>query len=341
MTAMIRLGLLVSALVAALMTGTAAADDVRVAEYELTPGLPAVVHHPTGGGAHPLVLMLHGHFASCADADGEYADQFRWPCAAGIDPIPSYRGYDYLGRSLAQQGFVVVSINANDINGGKYTGDDFAARAARINEHLRAWQELSASGPLAKFAGLKVDMTNVGVLGHSKGGRAVAEHSSDAFRNWPAGVRVRAAVALEPIPSGGSTAISDIPFMTVIGACDRVSNPAARQYFEDSGRNNTAPLHLITVPGANHNFFNTTWSPSSGEVNARDDAPHDGVAPGNCRTTDASQAEQKQLTEAEQRRVGDGYLTAFFQRYLKEDRRFDPLLTGAEHPFGPVEVETD
>jgi dienelactone hydrolase len=350
MWTMLRSVLSVSVLVAGL-TGTAVADEVRTAEYELTPGLPAVVHHPADvSGVRPLVVVLHGLFATCADrnANGDYAKLYRWPCEEGIEPIPSYRGYDYLGSDLAAKGFVVVSINANHINGGQHGPDDFADRAALINEHLAAWQRLSASGegPLAgAFGELRghVDMTNVGVMGHSKGGRGAARHSADGYHGeWPQGVGVKAVIALEPIVSGGSdSVVSQIPFMTVIGACDRVSNPAARQYFEDAAKRNTAPLHLLNIHGANHNFFNTEWSPSSGQVNAEDDAPHDGVAPGNCRTTDASHAEQQQLTEEQQRIVGAGYVSAFFQRYLKGDKRFDPVLTGVDHPFGAVDVEHD
>ncbi|TWP46103.1 alpha/beta hydrolase [Lentzea tibetensis] len=347
---MLRLLLAVSLLVAGL-AGTAAADEVRTAEYELTPGLPAVVHHPADiSGVHPLVVILHGYYATCADRNPN-GELYRWPCAEGIEPIPSYRGYDYLGGDLAAKGFVVVSINANHINGGQHGPDDFADRAALINEHLAAWQRLSASGegPLAgAFGELRghVDMTSVGVMGHSKGGRSAARHSADGYHGeWPQGVRVKAVIALEPIPSGGAdSVVSQIPFMTVIGACDKVSNPAARQYFEDAATRNTAPLHLLTVHGANHTFFNTQWSPSSGQVDSGDDADHDGVAPGNCRTNDASHAEQKQLTEEQQRIVGAGYLSAFFQRYLKGETRFDPVLTGADHPFEhitEVDVEHD
>ena len=130
----------------------------------------------------------------------------------------------------------------------------------------------------------------------------------------------------------------------MIGACDSVSNPAARDYY-DAAKDGKAPrTHVFTVRGANHNFFNTRWSPASGQPLGEDDAfvaepPF--PAPGNCRTTDAAKREEKQLGEDGQRRIGAGYLTAYFRRYLAGDTTMDPLLTGATHPLGEVDVEFD
>jgi dienelactone hydrolase len=348
--------------------------------------LAGVVHYPTDvtTGTHPLVVIAHGFFASCADraAGTAYAaasralhsrepvtdpaererlhkvlddtgkQLWRWPCAPGVDPHPSLYGYDYLGSLLASHGFVVVSVGVNGVNGGGGNGDDFPVRAAVVNRHLQMWQQLAGNGtgPLAGQLGRMrghVDMTNVGTLGHSRGGRAAAYQASDAHRpEWPAGVQVKAAVALEPIISGGGDegTVTSIPFATVIGACDSVSNPAARDYY-DAAKDGKAPrTHVFTVRGANHNFFNTQWSPASGQPMAEDDAyatepPF--PADGNCRTTDAEHREEKQLAEDGQRRVGAGYVTAFFRRYLAGDTSMDPLLTGATHPLGAVDVEFD
>ena len=46
-----------------------------------------------------------------------------WPVSSGALPIPSYRGYDYVGNILASQGYIVVSIS-----GGGYTGEILAFR---------------------------------------------------------------------------------------------------------------------------------------------------------------------------------------------------------------------
>lgn len=310
---MFRLLLVVSLLMAGLTT-TASAREVRFASYD-----GAVVHYPSDvtEGVHPLVVMLHGWYAVCSDRrpDATYDDKHKWPCQPGVPEIPSNRGYDYLAQELAARGMIVVSVNANPINGGVYRPDEFTARADLVNQHLGIWQRLTTTGegPLSSSFKGHVDMTNVGVMGHSKGGRGVAQQSSDdAHDKWPAGVRVKAVVALEPIPSGGER-VSQIPFLTVIGGCDRVSNDAAEQYFDNAAERNVVPVHQMTVRGANHSFFNTVWSPSSGEVDAEDDAEH--TTPGNCRNP-ATGADEKQLTEEEQRQIGVQFLTAFFQSYL-------------------------
>ncbi|MFI6098033.1 alpha/beta hydrolase family protein [Lentzea sp. NPDC051213] len=320
---------------------TAAADEVRTASYEVTPDLSASVHYPrdVGRGSHPLVVLLHGLFAKCEDRrpDATYEDLYGWPCKPGVPQVSSYRGYDYLAHELAKTGFVVVSVNANHIS--STSPDEYADRAALINAHLRMWQQATTSaGPLApQFGAFRVDTKRVGVLGHSKGGRGATRHSADGYHSWPEGVEVKAVVALEPVPSGGSdSVVSRIPFLTVIGGCDKTSNPGAEQYFEDAASRNVVPVHRLMVQGANHSFFNTEWSPSSGQVTAEDDA--EPTRPGFCR---ALQAEERQLNEQEQREAGVVYLSAFFRRYLYGETKFDSLLSGVERPLPHVTAEVD
>jgi hypothetical protein len=63
-----------------------------------------------------------------------------------------------------------------------------------------------------------------------------------------------------------------------------------------------------------------------GQVGAYDDAPAD------C--TD------KRLSETGQRSIATTYVSAFFRRYLQDDRSFMPVLTGAVRP-GKVDVRVD
>ncbi|MEU6486125.1 alpha/beta hydrolase [Streptomyces sp. NPDC046887] len=175
----------------------AAADTVRTARYHLgdqafqppaslgyvgRAELAADVYYPArlGTGRHPLVVMQHGHWETCADAkaaaenaaaltardraleQGDEAEAARqqaiiertaarlwaWPCAPGTAPIPSSAGYDYLARELARRGFVVVSVGANGINATDSGQADtvYQARAALLDRHLRMWQTLARSG---------------------------------------------------------------------------------------------------------------------------------------------------------------------------------------------------
>ncbi|MGK5440545.1 hypothetical protein ACSNN7_01755 [Micromonospora sp. URMC 105] len=376
--------------------GFHAGDGSRLADIELA----GAVHYPAdvGHGGHPLVLLSHGLWETCADrrAGAAWESAFRrlygpdplsdpaererleavldkngaalnrWPCAAGVPALPSYRGYDYLAQRLASHGFVVVSISANGINVGEGGEPQDMARATLINKHLQLWQQLATRGrgPLAgrfvdgrgrpaqvDFAG-HVDLTNVGTLGHSRGGRGVMWQAADAHRNqWPSGVQVKAVVPLEP--AGYYTPddrprpeyqVTKIPFVAVGGACDlAVGLHGPSQYVTDVHGANTAPVHQITVRGANHNFFNTQWSPRSGQVMAHDEvhehrilAPGEQLPPpGRCVAVDTD-TEERQLDEDDQRRVALTYVTAFFLRYLDGRTDLDPTLTGREHPLADV-----
>ncbi|MFE7120897.1 alpha/beta hydrolase [Streptomyces sp. NPDC057654] len=155
--------------------------------YKGNSELAGTVYYPAdlGSGRHPVVLMQHGSWETCADANaaadsaraqkaldaarkrGDKAEEERqealiekassklwaWPCGPHTKQIPSSRGYDYLGRALAAKGFVVVSMGANGINAtaGGQADTVYQARAALIDRHLRLWQRLAGSGdgPLA------------------------------------------------------------------------------------------------------------------------------------------------------------------------------------------------
>ncbi|WP_433544537.1 alpha/beta hydrolase (plasmid) [Streptomyces sp. CA-294286] len=154
------------------------------APYQGRNELAAVVHYPKdlGRRQHPLIVMQHGLWHTCADGKaqvrleaaekaraeaekaGDAAEVARrqklekasaplwsWPCRNKVAPLPSSSGYDYLARALARQGFVVVSMGANGINAtsGGQAPSVYQARAALINKHLELWRQLSlGKGPL-------------------------------------------------------------------------------------------------------------------------------------------------------------------------------------------------
>ncbi|MFJ5074569.1 alpha/beta hydrolase [Streptomyces sp. NPDC088553] len=314
-----------------------------------------------GSAPRPLVVQLHGWHETCADRAAEEARSaaeraqdweafaaasvklFSWPCAPGIRPIANDRGYDHLGERLARRGFVVVSIRANGINAASVWGDENAsARADLINRHLALWQQLSASGRGGLAGAFRdaatgaphhvdfrhhVDLNKVGTMGHSRGGAGVTWQAAERHKDqWPTGVKVRAVLALAPaynVMTEDMTAyeITKTPMAVLRGTCDGQVGREAFSFAADATARSTAGFRRIAIPGANHNYFNTEWSPESGEVAARDDAGHDPDRPGQC-TEPGGTAYTPQLTEAAQRRVGAAYAEAFFRRYLGDDRRF-------------------
>ena len=80
-------------------------------------------------------------------------------------------GYGYLGELLASRGFILVSVDENFINGGLRGEND--GRAWLLLKHLEAWKQWNdcAGSPFYH----KVDMSNIALMGHSRGGEAVGD----------------------------------------------------------------------------------------------------------------------------------------------------------------------
>ena len=315
--------------------------------------LNGVVFYPRdlASGTHPLVMIEHGLWDTCAIGTGTQ----QWPCPNGVGQIPSYRGYDYLAKQLAGLGFVVVSIGANGINATSFgqAPTVYYARAALINAQLAMWQQLSATGggPLGGHfvdaAGGKstvdfkghVDLTDVGTIGHSMGGGGVMQQIADIRHDeWPPGVTVRATFAFAPTDNWNGEIVTKVPFATMWGTCDQVNTGS---YFQQSKGNNTVPIYRYTLTGGNHDFYNTQWSPSSGQIGAYDDAIG-GTKAGTCQAQIPGQTthpDQRELTEQQQRTIASTYVTAFFLRHLKGVKAVDPLLDGRVTPFSTVKTD--
>lgn len=244
------------------------AEREKEAKIELT----AVVHYPKSSrGPRPVVMLAHGYWDTCADDES-----LPWPCPAGIPPIRSYTGYDYLAKALAEQGFVAVSVGVNGINAGEMGPPSDMARAALVNKHLEMLRDANdGKGPLAeRLRALrgKLDLTNVGLMGHSRGGRGVAWQAADIHAaDLPRGVRLRAAVPLAPAdyavtndepdsPEHLDYRITKIPFAVLAGDCDGGAAMNRRTFARNAAGRNKAPFYEVDLAGANHNFFNSVWA---------------------------------------------------------------------------------
>ncbi len=282
----------------------------------------ADVHHPAGllDGPYPIVLFMHGNHASCYR--GERAG-YRWPCRAGWRPLPNHEGYDYAAARLASYGYVVVSVSANGVNvlGNAVADTGMRQRGELLEEHLDLWQTWSTTGgePFGdRFVG-EVDMTSIGTMGHSRGGEGAVWHVIvDRRRADPYGVD--AVLPIAPVDFTRKT-VNRIPLAVVLSYCDGdVSDLQGVHMFDDARyrvAGDPAPKHTLTLHGANHNFFNTVWTPSQGFPGAFDDAF------GRC---------EGRLRAVEQRRLGATYIVSFFRRYLGDELALDPVWTGERVP---------
>lgn len=301
----------------------------------------ASVHYPAalGDGPFPLVLFLHGRHATCYDNDFAF---LQWPCGRTRQPIPSYRGYDYLAEILASHGFVVVSISANGISAVDNSVADLGAlaRAELMQHHLGLW-EAFATSEAAPFGGLfmgAVDLQNIGTMGHSRGGEGVVRHVL-LNRSLGSPYGIRAVFTLAPVDFS-RWVINQIPLAVLLPYCDGDLSDLQGVHFYDDARyslpGDEARKHTILVMGANHNFYNTVWTPSIFPAGSVDDwlAWQDPEDP-HC----GDVAENGRLTDEQQRGTGLAYITAFFRTYLGEGSEFLAVLAGTTEP--PTSAMTD
>jgi hypothetical protein len=305
--------------------------------------LIASVHYPTdlSAGPFPLVIFLHGRHRTCYDGANAV---FAWPCTAPYQPIPSYRGFDYISTVLASHGYVVISLSANGISAQDAATDDFGAlaRAELIQKHLDIWSSLRSTGgpPFGtKFVG-KVDLSNVGTVGHSAGGEGAVRHVVlNASLGSPYGVRAVLLVA----PANDLRLILDnVPFGVLLPYCDGIATrlPGVH-YFDDarySSPGDPAAKHMILVMGANHNYYNSVWTVPSTLAPAIDDWSAF-VSGGSSDPHCGGGAGSERLTAAQQHGTGLAYASGFLRAYLGGESAFLPMLRGDEPP--PPSAMTD
>jgi hypothetical protein len=299
--------------------------------------LRASIHYPTNlaGGPFPVIVFLHGRHATCFNGGG--AAFLEWPCTSNHQPIPSYKGYDYVSEVLASNGYVVVSVSANGVNAVDNAVFDLGAlaRAELMQKHLDILKQFNTTGGApfgTKFVG-KLDLTRVGTMGHSRGGEGVVRHY---VLNNAAGAPygIKAVFPLAPVDFNRFV-VNNAALNVLLGYCDGdVSDLQGIHFFDDARYNvpgDQAPKHYELVMGANHNFYNTIWSASSPFPGAANDWL--AFVPGGHSDSQCGSGKNSQrLTEEQQRGTGLAYMTAFFRAYVGGETQFIPILTGDAPP---------
>ncbi len=307
--------------------------------------LRAVVYSPTelDQGPFPLVIFLHGRHATCYDpanpggtpGDGSFLGAFmEWPCSGNRVPIPSHEGYETAGKILASHGYIVVSVSANGINAADNNIEDGGAdaRGQLIVAHLNRWAEFAGSGAEPfddKYLGA-VDLERIGLMGHSRGGEGVARAIGIDQENGNV-IGIDAALLLAPVDFN-RTVLSHVPLAVVLPYCDGdVSDLQGAHYYDDARYaepGDLAAKYIFSMYGANHNYFNTVWSPSTFEAGTADDFGQLAEAFGSLDPACSEGPGSSRLTEGQQRQTLDAYSSAFFRRHLGGDTQFDDILRG-------------
>jgi len=235
------------------------AGSVRSAVWGFAPGempLNGTIWLPDGSGPFPLVVMVHGNNSSV-----RYSDP----------------GLAYMGETLASQGILAVSIDENFLGTNvldrtsPITGAP-SARAWLILEHLRQFDEWNREGghPFERM----IDMDAIGLLGHSRGGEAVAtaaylnkltalpENPEVTFdRNYG----IRAVMGLAPsdglyMPGGEPVRLEGVDYLAIQGTWDAdvVGFDGEKQWQRVQVDDDTTKT-MVYLQQANHTQFNTTW----------------------------------------------------------------------------------
>jgi len=264
--------------------------------------LNARVWAPKGEGPFPLVLVVHGNHSM-----EDYSDP----------------GYAYLGELLASRGFITASVDENFINAtwsGDFRGKEMPLRGWLLLEHLRLWREWNRTEG-HRFHG-KVDLDRIALIGHSRGGEAVAIAAAfnalpyfpdDASVAFDYGFSIRAVVAIAQTDYRypRRVKLENVDFFTLHGSYDS----------DESGFHGLRQLHRIRftddayrfkaglyIHRANHGQFNTTWG--------RRDAGPPGAWLLNVNPIIPGEA---------QRQVAKVAIAGFLEASLHEDRRYLPL----------------
>ncbi|WP_088321019.1 hypothetical protein [Kineosporia sp. R_H_3] len=316
-------------------TGEYTLADLPVTGLPVPVEMTAVVVAPVGAsGKRPLALFLHGRHEPCYFVDGDpdtFPDSF-WPCPAGWAPVPSYRGYLQSQELLASQGWLTVSVSANGINAQDFAADDGGAlaRSELVRAHLARWASWAASdaawasAPEVVRAGPRPNLSKVLLVGHSRGGEGVNRAAVDSALDPAARWKVKGQLLLAPTAFGRNPA-PGVPTAVVLPYCDGDVFDLQGQDYLDDARDLATDRSLrsaVLVLGANHNFFNTEWTPGESVAPSFDDWFDD--ADPTCGATAPGR-----LSPAEQRAVGATYVAAAARVLVGRDTTVEPLLDGS------------
>ncbi|MEK6975015.1 MAG: hypothetical protein AABY18_01570 [Candidatus Thermoplasmatota archaeon] len=311
--------------------GVMVVDDPTLVPYRYSVPLHGSLHLPDGAGAAPLVVLLHGRHGTCAVLGAEIIGPGTCPNAMVVTPVNSYTGYDYIAENLASHGYAVASVDANTINDRDLVGDAGAnARGQLLLRTLDEFTRVNATGasssdvpgvptllPRSEVpqAQDRIDVSRVGLMGHSRGGEGVARAVSLDIDSASGMHGLDAIFALAPTDFA-RWPVAGVPFATLLPYCDGdVYNLQGAWMYDDARRlEPVAPRHQVLAMGANHNFYNTVWT---------------GDDWGTTEAWCGSEVNDSGRDTPEQQRAhGLGLMASFFRLYVGGEQEFAPLWDG-------------
>lgn len=272
--------------------------------------LNARVWYPKGKGSFPLVLIVHGNHSMEEESDD---------------------GYRYLGEHLASRGYITVSVDENFLNGSWSggVGGENDVRGWMLLKHLELWESWNNSEYSVFYN--KVDLNNIALIGHSRGGEAVSiaaafnklkRYPNDADTRFDFNYNIKSIAAIAPTdgqykPAGKLTPLENVDYLLIQGSNDGdvSSFYGSRQFnrieFSDGEYHFKTSLY---IGGANHGQFNTSWG------------RYDLSFPqGLFLNTDSL------IKGEDQREIALVYISAFLDTTLRDAKEFMPMFKNYEY----------
>ncbi|PWD51623.1 alpha/beta hydrolase [Serinibacter arcticus] len=312
----------------------------------------------------PVIVLVHGNHGSCDSGQNAAA----MSCA---EFKRNEAGYAYLGENLATWGYTVFSVSQDQLmmRQDNAKGKGMHQRRLMIAGALDALTAANAPGGLPLDVNTtigdtlsgRLDMTRIGLMGHSRGGDAVTSFI-DYNRIRTDGPRypLRGVISLAPVDYERKAPYGT-PYLSILPWCDGdVSNLQGARFFERGQYvNGEDPFPLIQSSqlGANHNWYNTVWfadGQDGGNVQdaaCGNSAPSsaNNVQPNNLRLSGAASLDPWSYVidnsdtfnplvntkisgdpdrMGDQETIGLASMAAFFRRYVGGEGAFEPYMTG-------------
>jgi len=316
-------------------------DGTSVDQFADPVDILGVIHYPVVDSASdipedgfPLILFQHGRHSTCSttgDASGD--ESSGTDCeASGLVPIRSDKGYDYIADTMASHGYVVLSVDVNDINAQDSGSNDqgITARAEVILHHLDIFRDIATQPDSAyhqdeagnDFSVLldSIDLSRIGLMGHSRGGNGVAKtityNQDPQFRrtsDFDQPHDIKAVFSLAPTDFDSELPLNTA-WATLSPYCDGDVSTLHGVYMYDNVRYNaddvSQPQFMLTAMGANHNYYNDFWF--------NDDTTLNGFDP-YC--TEASPVSGR-FSRSDQRRHGEFLISSFLRLFAGGEEQF-------------------
>lgn len=212
----------------------------------------------------------------------------------------SYQGYEYLLEHLARNGIIAASFHMEP----GMAGTD---RAELLLEHVDLLK--------TKFGSRAAN--NVGIMGHSRGGEAVAI-AARLNHEEGHGHDINAVISLSPTDQYTSETLGGAwatPYFVMYGSMDGDVaggwGAPMNTGFALYDRANGAEKSMAFVYGATHGRFNTVWGDvdlSFGKIGPSDHA--------------------ELISAPAHRTVATGYMTGFFRQHLLGESQWEGIFTG-------------